>query len=139
LYLKIGYDKLASNSGNERNIREETKMPYIAAKVNVKLTPQKEEVLKQRFGKAIELIPGKSERALMIGFEDECRLWFRGKKETGIAFIEVKILGKSTGEAYNALTAELTKILGEELGIAPDQIYVKFEEIDHWGSRGACK
>jgi phenylpyruvate tautomerase PptA (4-oxalocrotonate tautomerase family) len=112
-------------------------MPCIETKVNVKITKEKEELLKARFGKAIELIPGKSEGWLMLSFEDECNLYFKGTKEPGIAFVEVKIFGKSGDEAYARLTAAITDILNQELNISPSRIYVKYEEVAHWGWNGS--
>lgn len=112
-------------------------MPYISTKVNVEIDKAAELKLKTRFGKAIELLPGKSEAWLMLSFEDNCRLWFKGSDEKSIAFVEVKIFGKANSESYNRLTAELTKILQEELGIAPGCVYVKYEEINNWGYNGS--
>ena len=51
-------------------------MPYIGTHTTVEITPEKEVVLKEKLGKAIEAIPGKAEAWLMCGFEDNCRLWF---------------------------------------------------------------
>lgn len=45
-------------------------MPFINAKISVKLTNEKEQIIKEKLGKAIELIEGKTEEWLMIGFED---------------------------------------------------------------------
>ncbi|HWT27340.1 MAG TPA: phenylpyruvate tautomerase MIF-related protein [Mobilitalea sp.] len=53
-----------------------------------------------------------------------------------VAFVEVKLFGGATSEAYQKLTAALTKILKEELNIAPDQIYVRYEETRYWGWNG---
>jgi len=50
--------------------------------------------------------------------------------------VEVKLFGGATSEAYQKLTAALTKILKEELNIAPDQIYVRYEETRYWGWNG---
>ena len=49
-------------------------MPFINTKVTTEITKEKEEVLKAELGKAITLI-GKGEAYLMLGFEDNCRLW----------------------------------------------------------------
>ena len=35
------------------------------------------------------------------------------------------------------MTADLTAILAEELGIAPDRVYVKYEETPYWGWNGS--
>ncbi len=111
-------------------------MPCIQTKVSVPIPAETEEKLKTRFGKAIALLPGKSEEWLMLTFEDNCRLYFQGKKEPGAAFVAVKLYGKAGNGAYDALTKELTAIVSEELRIRPDRIYIQYEETDHWGWNG---
>lgn len=111
-------------------------MPYINTRTNVEITKGKEEIIKQKLGKAIELIPGKSEEWLMVSFEDRCSLYFKGHSDKPIAFVEVKIFGSTTEEAYQKLTAQITKILNEELTISPDQIFVVYREPEHWGWNG---
>ncbi len=111
-------------------------MPYINSKVNVALSEEDKEVLKTKLGDAISLIPGKTESWLMLGFEDECSLYFKGKCNTKIAFIEVKILGRASKRDYELLTAEISKIYKEVLGISQDKIYIKYEEAEHWGWNG---
>ncbi len=44
----------------------------------------------------------------MLSFEDECLLYFKGTNESGIAFVEVKIFGNASKDAYSKLTAEIT-------------------------------
>ena len=111
-------------------------MPYINTKTNIEVSKEKEEVLKGKLGKAIELIPGKSEEWLMVSFEDKCPLYFRGKSNVPIAFVEVKIFGSSEEEAYQKLTAQITKILGEELNIPANQTFIVFQESVLWGWNG---
>ena len=112
-------------------------MPFINSKLSVSLTAEKEEEIKQKLGKAIELIPGKSENWLMVGFEDNYKLYFKGEKAPKIAFVEVKIFGKASGSAYDSLTAAICDIYNETLGIPKDKIYVKYEEVDYWGWNGS--
>ena len=45
-----------------------TTMPCIQTKVSVKMTEQQEKTIKTELGKAISLIPGKSENWLMLTF-----------------------------------------------------------------------
>ncbi len=111
-------------------------MPFINAKVNVKVGEEKEENIKSALGQAIRCIRGKSEAWLMVNIEDEQRLYFRGDKNTPNAFIEVKIYGSAGRDEYDALTAEITKIISSQLSIAPDRIYVKYEEVENWGYNG---
>lgn len=111
-------------------------MPYITTTTNVALTEGKEDALKTRLGKAISLIPGKSESWLMVSFNPGTRMYFRGDSDEGIAFVNVSLFGGASDRAYDALTAEITGILSDELGISPDKIYIKYEECSHWGWNG---
>ena len=44
-------------------------MPFIISRVNIAVTDEQKERIKAALGKAIELVPGKSEEYLMIIFE----------------------------------------------------------------------
>ncbi len=111
-------------------------MPYINTKTTVTLTESKREVIKQKLGKAIELIPGKSENWLMLSFDDDSTMYFKGSNEKPLAFVEVKIFGKASADAYGKLTKAITDIMTEELEIQSDCIYVKYEEVSTWGWNG---
>jgi phenylpyruvate tautomerase PptA (4-oxalocrotonate tautomerase family) len=112
-------------------------MPYINTQTNVNITKGKEIEIKKKLGKAIELIPGKSENWLMVSFEEQCSMYFKGESDFGIAFVEVKLFGSADAGAYHKLTAAITKILEEELEITPDHVYVKYEEVSNWGWNGS--
>lgn len=111
-------------------------MPFINTKTNVTITPEKETALKTELGQAISVIRGKSESWLMLNFEDNCRLYFRGDGDTPCAFIEVKIYGAASPEEYDELTGRITRIVSSELNISPSRIYVKYEEVEYWGYNG---
>lgn len=112
-------------------------MPYINTKLSIPLDESKEVALKSALGRAIEAIPGKTEKWLMLDFEDNCRLWFAGDNSAPTAFVEVKIFGSASDGAYAALTSQITNILEEITGIDPARIYVKYDEISTWGWNGS--
>lgn len=112
-------------------------MPFIGTKVSTALSKEKEIKLKEKLGQAIEILPGKSERSLMLEFHDNCRMYFRGESSAPMAYVEVKILGTSTKEYFSRLSAAICKILEEELSIAPENVYIKYEEVTHWGWNGS--
>jgi phenylpyruvate tautomerase PptA (4-oxalocrotonate tautomerase family) len=112
-------------------------MPFIDLKTTVKITEDKEKELIREFGEKIALLPGKTEDWLMLNFTDGCRMAFRGTTEPDIAYIEVKLLGASTDEAYENLTAAITETVSKTLNVPSDRIYVKYEEISTWGYNGA--
>ena len=111
-------------------------MPFINSKITKKITKEEELVIKEKLGKAIELVPGKSEAWLMLNFEGESHLYFKGSNEEDIAYIEVNVFGNENKEAFNNLTAEITKIFNEVLHIATERIYVKYETTTSWGWNG---
>lgn len=110
-------------------------MPFINLKTNKTISDATAESLKAQFGKAIEIIPGKSESWLMTAFESEVKMYFKGSDED-CAMIEVEIFGSCSESAKEAMTAEVTKIVGSQLGIAADRIYVKYAEVSSWGWNG---
>ena len=67
---------------------------------------------------------------------NQCRLWLRGNNEEPIAYIEAAIFGNEAHYGYDAFTAEVTRIFAEILGISPDHIYLKFEDIIAWSVQG---
>lgn len=111
-------------------------MPMISTKTTTPITSEQEIILKEKLGKAIEILPGKTETWLMLGFEDNCRLWFRGDNSNPLAYVEVSALGKINPSNAEDLTAEICKIFKEVLGIDGSRIYVKYEETDKWGFDG---
>ena len=74
-------------------VRKEQVMPFIDTKLNIRLSKEKEAVLKAKLAEAISLFPGKSEYWLMLNFTDNCRMWFRGYASFPIAMVEIKLFG----------------------------------------------
>ena len=108
-------------------------MPMIIVKASTPISPAQEVGLKTKLGEAIALVPGKSEAHLMLAFEDNARLYYAGANDAPMAYVEVNCLGQSTREAYCDLTAAICGMLKDELGISPDKVYVKYDELVHWG------
>ena len=107
-------------------------MPYIETKTNITLTKQNEKDLNAAFGKALKLILGKDERWLMLDFCDNQRLWFAGDDAPAV-MLKVEILGSASDASYDTLTQALTDVVFENLNIPASRVYIKYDEIDHWG------
>ena len=110
-------------------------MPFIDTKTNVTISKEVEKSLTSEFGRAIELIRGKSEYWLMLSFSADKMMAFRGSDEP-CAMVEVKIFGSASEKEYSALTKRLTEILSDNLPIPKDRIYVKYDEVSVWGLGG---
>ena len=112
-------------------------MPFIRTTTNEKLSNEQVKSLSAEFGKAIELIPGKSEKWLMLAFEDGIRMAFGGKSDGGMAMVEVQLLGSAERESLDALTAALTSVVSSVIGIAPESVYINYTYFDTWGFGGS--
>ena len=110
-------------------------MPYINTTTNINITKEQEQNIKARYAQAVSVI-GKSEAYLMLGFNSGTSMYFGGDNSSPLAFVEVKFFGKSTDDKLNTLTAEICKIISEELNISPDKTYVKYEAVENWGWNG---
>ena len=111
-------------------------MPMISTKTNVTISPEQELTLKSRLGEAISILSGKSERWLMLSFEDQCHLYFQGNNSNPIAYVEVKVFGRIDYSQSNKLTAKICEIFGDVLDIAASNVYIKYEEVEMWGWNG---
>ena len=106
-------------------------MPYISFKTNHKLTLRQENTIKSKSGELISLIPGKTEKALMIHMEDDQIMYFKGE-ETPCMMIEINLY-KSAEFDKKKLTEAMIQMIHETTKIEADNIYVIFHEFDHWG------
>lgn len=112
-------------------------MPYVRIRTNKEISKEKEIAIKERLGRAITLL-GKTEQWLMVDIEDSCRMYMGGDDNKGIAYVCVKILGRSNDEAYNQFTGEVTDMLvGMNEDMSPSDVYVSYEEHPRWGWNGS--
>ena len=54
-----------------------------------------------------------------------------------MAYIELSLFGGTSDAVYDKLTAAVCDAVSEETGIAPANIYIKYEEAEHWGWNGS--
>lgn len=111
-------------------------MPFIHTKTNASISPAVRQELTEGLGKAIALLPGKSEQWLMLQFEDQCAMAFQGKSDAPVAMVSVQVYGGAPDPCYDRLTGAITKLLHEKLSISPDHVYVAYSETPNWGWNG---
>lgn len=111
-------------------------MPFINSKISTPISIEQEQALKTRLGQAISIVPGKSENWLMLGFEPNYNLYFRGSNSEPLAMVEISVFGGEDATAFSALTAEICNIFHEIMNIAPDHVYVKYQTVKYWGWNG---
>ena len=110
-------------------------MPYIGTRTNKTISKEKELIIKEKFGEAITILD-KSESWLMLEFTGDLNMYFQGNGEDGIAYIDIKLLGSASSDAYNKMTQVVTEIISNELEINPSKIYVSYSEFANWGWNG---
>ena len=104
-------------------------MPYISFKTNHKLTLRQENTIKSKSGELISLIPGKTEKALMIHMEDDQIMYFKGE-ETPCMMIEINLYKSAEFDDKKKLTEAMIQMIHETTKIEADNIYVIFHEFD---------
>lgn len=109
-------------------------MPYIRTSTNISIDDIKLSNIKSKMGEAIKLM-GKSEDWLMLEFNDNAKMYFKGNKDNPIAFLDVKVLGSVNNS--DEMTRELTNIISSELGIAQNNIYISYQGYSEWGYNGS--
>ncbi len=110
-------------------------MPYIHTQMNIPLDRETEKELTRDLGKAVECL-GKSERWLMLRFEDRCRMAFQGDDAAPMCFVAVSMYGECAAPQLEQMTGEVTRALKARLSIAPERIYVRYLPCDALGWNG---
>lgn len=111
-------------------------MPAISIKTSAPLDMAVKTAIKQSLGQIIAIVPRKSERWLMVLFENVDDIYLGGDKDEPAAFIEVGLFGSASKETYDALTREMTAVLTEQVHISAERIYIKYTETPFWGWNG---
>jgi hypothetical protein len=111
-------------------------MPFISTKTNQTIKEETAKALKEAYASAIELLPGKTEKWLMVAVDDGVYTAFAGEDSSPAAMIEVDLLGAASTEVYASLTEAICKKVAERLGIDGTRIYVKYKEFAVWGWNG---
>lgn len=113
-------------------------MPFIDARISKKLDATQKDALKSALGRAIGAF-GKGESWLMVQIQDGCDLWRGGAKLDPGAFVATSMVGPSSGAACADFSAQVARILSEQLGIPGNEVYLTVTSVDgsHWGWNGS--
>ena len=106
-------------------------MPFVVTRANVPITQAQERELKERFGRAIAHVPGKSEAGLLLAFEGEARLWLAGDGAP-LAYVEASVFANEGHVGYDGFAADVACALQEVLGIPSGRVYMRFSDIPAW-------
>lgn len=111
-------------------------MPFIQAKLSLKLDEQQKESLQNQLTDVVASSFGKPKGFVMAGIEDGQDLYMGGKKLENGAYLSIKLLGNTSKPVCNQLTSVICQILEKELGTSGQNIYVSYHPVDLWGWNG---
>lgn len=113
-------------------------MPYICVNLTGTLTDQQKDELKRGLGEKIALIPGKSEKALMVDISENHTMYFQGEKRP-LAFVDVRCYKSAAFEDKKRFTEAAFEVVEQVTGLTSDDIYLSCGEYDTWGTKGSLK
>lgn len=110
-------------------------MPFIEIKTNIDVSDKSVSLIEKILGKDIEILPGKSEKWLMISVNDNQKMCFGGNDEPCLIAL-VDLYGKCDDKSLNSFTSKVSTFLSSELNIPKERIYVRYQFTDYWGYDG---
>lgn len=113
-------------------------MPYIRVASSQNWTEPQKLDLKAGLAAAVELIPGKTEAALMIELDDNREMYFQGDKRE-LAYVDAKFSGSIEDVYQQKFTVAVFKLLNDVCALKEDAVYLTISEFGSWGTRGELK
>ena len=110
-------------------------MPYIEAKLSVKLDENQKNDLQAKLTDAVGVAFSKPKAYIMTNIEDGKSIYMAGKSIEG-AYLSVGLLGSTSKPACQALTKSICDIL-VDYGIQGSNVYVTYHPTDLWGWNGS--
>lgn len=111
-------------------------MPYIEAKLSVKLDENQKNELQTKLTDVVSSAFSKPKAYIMAGIEDEKSLYMAEKRLDKGAYISVSLLGSASKPACQNLTRNICDILSG-FGIDGSNVYVTYHPVDLWGWNGS--
>lgn len=107
-------------------------MPYIEAKLSIKLDENKKNDLQKKLSKVVSAVFSKPKTYIMTNIEDEKSLYMAENKIEKGAYISVKLVGNPSKAACQTLTKNICDILSE-YDIDASNVYITYHPVDLWG------
>ena len=111
-------------------------MPHINVFIPIKLSKAEEQNLVSGLGELIAIIPGKSEKGLMVSVNNSSPLYQGGTAQEKAAYLEVKLFKSCPRESKKEFAEKTIKLLENQLSIPAANIYINFFEVFDWAARG---
>jgi len=111
-------------------------MPLLKITTSVPAAPEHGKLLAELSRLCADRL-GKPESYVMTAIDHPSQMTFAGSAEPA-CYVELKNVGRFTGELTQQLSAELCERLGASLGVAKNRIYIEFADAQGylWGYDG---
>lgn len=111
-------------------------MPYIEAKMSIKLNESQKDDLQKKLTGTVSTAFGKPKAYIMVSIDDDKSLYMAEQKLEKGAYIAIRLLGSASKSACQGLTREICDILQNNYGIDGANVYVTYHPADLWGWNG---
>lgn len=111
-------------------------MPYIEAKLSIKLDDNQKNELQSNLTDTVASAFSKPKAFVMVNIEDEKSLYMNSKKSDKGAYLSVSLVGSASKPSCQNLTKNICDILSG-YGIDSTNVYVTYHPVDLWGWNGS--
>jgi phenylpyruvate tautomerase PptA (4-oxalocrotonate tautomerase family) len=111
-------------------------MPYIEAKLSVKLDENQKNDLQKKLTEAVSIALSKPKAYIMANIEDSASLYMSENKIDG-AYLSISLLGSASRPACQNLTRDICTILADDYNIDGSNVYITYHPVDLWGWNGS--
>ena len=112
-------------------------MPYIEAKLSIKLNENQKNELQTKLADAVSAAFMKPKSYIMTNIEDEKSLYMGENKVEKGAYIVVRSLGSVSKPSCQNATQAICNMLTNDYGLNGSNIYITYHPVDFWGWNGA--
>ena len=112
-------------------------MPYIEAKLGIKLDENQKNELQAKLADVVSSAFSKPKSYIMTNIEDSKFLYMGGNQAEKGAYIAVRSLGSVSKPSCQVATKGICDILANNYGLNGSNIYITYHPVDFWGWNGS--
>lgn len=116
---------------------KEKNMPYIEAKLSVKLDNEQKNKLQSKLTDLVSSAFSKPKAYIMAGIEDDKSLYMDEKPLDKGAYISISLLGSTSKPVCQKLTKNICDVLSKDYDIDGANVYITYHPTDLWGWNGS--
>ena len=112
-------------------------MPYIEAKLSIKLNDNQMDELQKQLTEAVSSAFSKPKSYIMTNIEVGTNMFMGGSRVEKGAYIVVRSLGSVSKPVCQIATKGICDILTTEYGLSGTNVYITYHPVDFWGWNGS--